>query len=388
MAGSLRPLQPTKDGRTRWELRVAGGWDPSRLCYRQVSRTVVGSRREATTALARLVTEVDDGKHLDGDSTVAELFDRWLALIEDQRSPTTIREYRNKIRLHLLPAIGHVRVSRLTSAQIDDVYTGLRQGKGLSPSSIRQVHAVLRRALEQARKWGWTERNPATLASPPSVHHKRTVVPSPADWQRLVDACADDHEFATMLRIAAATGARRGELCALRWPDVDLDTGLVWIRRAIVVGQGLELVEKPTKTHAERRFALDAGTVEELGVHRQRMVERAGICGTTLADDGFVFSHDADCGRPWRPDYVTATFTRLRRLGNVPGVRFHDLRHMHASYLLDAGIPVSTVAQRLGHAQTSTTYNIYAHALDARDAVAAELMGKVLDQSPLPDPRE
>jgi integrase len=379
MAGSIRPLQPAKDGRPRWELRVAGGWDPQRLRYRQVSRTVVGSRREASSALARLATEVDDGKHLGGDATVAELFTRWLALIEDHRSPTTLREYRNKIRLHLNPALGHVRVSKLTSAQIDDLYTGLRQRKGLSASSIRQVHAVLRRALEQARKWGWLERNPATLASPPSVHHKRTVVPSPADWQRLVEACSGDHDFATMVRLAAATGARRGELCALRWPDVDLRTGLVWIRRSLVVGQDLELVEKPTKTHAERRFTLDAGTIRELEAHHRRMEERALTCDATTDADGFVFSHEPDCSRPWRPDFVTATFTRLRRLANVPGVRFHDLRHLHASYLIDAGIPVSTVAQRLGHAQTSTTHNIYVHALEARDAVAAGLMGDILD---------
>ncbi len=96
MAGSMRPLQPAQDGRPRWELRVAGGWDPQRLRYRQVSRTIVGSRREASSALARLATEVDDGKHLGGDATVAELFTHWLALIEDHRSPTTLREYHNK----------------------------------------------------------------------------------------------------------------------------------------------------------------------------------------------------------------------------------------------------------------------------------------------------
>jgi hypothetical protein len=90
------------------------------------------------------------------------------------------------------------------------------------------------------------------------------------------------------------------------------------------VGQDLELVEKPTKTHAERRFTLDAGTIEELGAHHRRMEERALTCDATVDADGFVFSHKPDCSRPWRPDFVTATFTRLRRLANVPGVRFHD----------------------------------------------------------------
>lgn len=181
---------------------------------------------------------------------------------------------------------------------------------------------MLRRALEQARKWGWIERNPAALASPPSVHNKRTVVPSPTDWQRLVEACGDDHDFVTMLRLAAATGARRGELCALRWADIDLETGLVWVRRSILVGQDLELVEKATKTHAERRFTLDAGTISELRAHRDRISKRALACDATIDANRFMFSRQPDCGRPWRPDYVTATFTRLRRLADAPGVRF------------------------------------------------------------------
>jgi integrase len=138
-------------------------------------------------------------------------------------------------------------------------------------------------------------------------------------------------------------------------------------------GAGSRAGREATKTHAERRFTLDAGTVQELGAHHRRTVERAFTCDATIDTDGFVFSHEHDCSRPWRPDFVTATFTRLRRLANVPGVRFHDLRHLHASYLIDAGVPVSTVAQRLDHAQTSTTHNIFVHALEARDAVAAGL---------------
>ncbi len=126
---------------------------------------------------------------------------------------------------------------------------------------------------------GWIDRNPATPASPPSVHHRRTITPSPADWQRLVDACDDDPELATTLRLAAPTAP--GEvLCALRWSDVDLETGLVWIGRSVVVGENLELVEKAAKTHVERRFTPDAGTVGGLRAHQRRMEDRAGTCAT------------------------------------------------------------------------------------------------------------
>ena len=181
------------------------------------------------------------------------------------------------------------------------------------------------------------------------------------------------------LRLAATSGARRGELCALRWKHVDLDKGALLIERSIVENAKGELVEKDTKTHAARRLRLDAGTVDRLQQHR---AEREGY-GTALrrivhADD-FVFSLDPAGRTPWRPGYVTLAFCRLRDDLALPGVRLHDLRHFAATILLSGGKDVKTVSGRLGHANAATTLGVYAHFIEAADADAADHLGATLD---------
>lgn len=181
------------------------------------------------------------------------------------------------------------------------------------------------------------------------------------------------------LRLAATSGARRGELCALRWKHLDLDKGTLFIERSIVENGKGELVEKDTKTHAARRLRLDGGTVDRLREHR---AEREG-CGTALrrivhADD-FVFSHDPTGRTPWRPGYVTLASCRIRDELDLSGVRLHDLRHFAATILLSGGKDVKTVSGRLGHANAATTLGVYAHFLEAADGEAADHLGEVID---------
>jgi len=144
-------------------------------------------------------------------------------------------------------------------------------------------------------------------------------------------------------------------------------------------------VEKPTKTHKSRRIALDPGTVTALARQRKIAAERAKACDAKQAADAYVFSRDVEGKQPWRPDSgVTSRFERLRRSVGLDGVRLHDLRHYVATRLLDAGMPVRTVSERLGHANATTTLGIYAQSVPATDRRAAELLGGLLDD-PLSD---
>lgn len=161
-------------------------------------------------------------------------------------------------------------LARLHTAQLDRFYAQLRKkggrdGKPLSAATVRQVHAILRRALQQGIRWGWITTNPAALASPPTVRASVLVPPNPSDVVHLIEAAAKgDPDFGCFLHLAATTGARRGELCGLRWRDVDLSTGTMIISRNVVEGANSAIVEKDTKTHASRRIALDPNTVTEL----------------------------------------------------------------------------------------------------------------------------
>ena len=157
--------------------------------------------------------------------------------------------------------------------------------------------------------------------------------------------------------LAAATGARRSELVALRWSDVDLAESSIVISRAIVIGDN-GLVEKDTKTHSSRRVSLDVQTTAAVAAHFDQMKTRAQECGASLAADSFVFSNAPDGAVPWFPASVSRSFKRLCDREGIAGVRLHDLRHFVATQLLGAGIDVRTVAGRLGHRNAATTLNV------------------------------
>jgi integrase len=275
----------------------------------------------------------------------------------------------------------------LTTVDIDLFYAQLRQRGGarggpLAPATVKRVHAVLRRALAQAVKWGHLTNNPAVNASPPREPRHEVAPPDPADVARLI-AHADETNpsLGCFLRLAATSGARRGELCALRWKHVDLDNGVLLIERSIVEDGKGNLVEKDTKTHAARRLRLDAGTLDRL---RQRRAEREGY-GTELRrlvhENDYVFSRGAAGTTPWRPGYVTLAFCRVRNEVGLTGVRLHDLRHFAATTLLSGGKDVKTVSGRLGHANAATTLGVYAHFVEAADADAADHLGSILDSA-------
>lgn len=187
-------------------------------------------------------------------------------------------------------------------------------------------------------RWGWITTNPAALASPPRVRASQAAPPEPKDVVRLIEeATKGDADFGCFLHLAATTGARRGELCGLRWRDVDLSGGTVTISRNVVEGAGSAVIEKDTKTHASRRIALDPDTVTMLKAQRKRLTARAKGCGVTLSEDAHVFLPDPDGVRPLAPNDVTKALIRIRRKVGMDEVRLHDLRHFAATRLLAAG---------------------------------------------------
>jgi integrase len=206
-----------------------------------------------------------------------------------------------------------------------------KQGGPLAPASVRQVHAIIRRALAQGVKWGWLTNNPAARATPPRVLRPQLDAPEPEDVVRLIEqAREDDPDLAVLLHLAVVTGARRGELCGLRWRHADLEGGTLEISRSIVLDEHGILVEKDTKTHARRRVALDPRTIEVLRVHRVRMAERALAVGARINDTCFLFSPSADLRRCWDPNEITKDYIALRKRAGVTGVRLHDRREVPA----------------------------------------------------------
>jgi integrase len=377
MRGSMRERRPGV-----WELIVQLPRDPTQARARQLSRTVRGTKREAQRELAGLIGQVSAGKVSSAATPLSELLGRWLDQVAEQLSPTTLREYRRLVRTMLDPDLGRLPLRRVTAQRIDAYYASLARERGLSPASIRHVHAVLRGALGQAVRWGWIPTNPATNASPPKLR-RREITPPPMHATHRLLAAADEYDpdFGAILRVIVATGARRGEVCGLCWSDVDEMASTVTIRRSVASIAGGTVV-KETKTHAARRIAVDPETTEALAQRRDRAEQLAEACRVPLKSDGFVFTSEPDGSRPLHPDTITGGFQRLRQGAGLDGVRLHDLRHLHATQLLAAGVPVRTVSGRLGHANAATTLNVYGHFLEASDRQAADVIGGLLAAPP------
>jgi integrase len=192
------------------------------------------------------------------------------------------------------------------------------------------------------------------------------------EWAR-----REDPPLFCFLRLAVSTGARRSQLLALQWGDVDEERPAVAFTRALIEGpNGPEL--RSTKTHRTYRVELDGETFDVLMDHRSDAEDRARHSGVELMDGAFVFAMRPDGTKPWLPNWLTKRFIAARREAGLPHFRLHDLRHFMATEMLAAGVPIATVSQRLSHSRASTTLNVYAHSVPGGDRGAAETLAAIL----------
>ncbi len=382
MQGSKRLIRGR--GKTAvYELRVSTGRDPVTGKYGQVSRRWPGYAADdpkvdtVDKALAKLVAELEDNRTgRTAGITVDQLLKKWLKQITSEgRSPTTLREYRRLIDKRIEPALGHLPAAKVTPVELDDFYRGLTD-EGLAPASVRQAHAVLRAGFRQGVKWRYLASNPAADASPPKAVSRTVAAPTVAEVQKIIAAAdADDTDMAALIALAAVTGARRGELCGLRWGDVDWEGLTLTIERSVAtMGRG-NLVTKDTKTHAARRLALDEFGAETLRRHLAIAEDRARELGVTITDEMPIFTYDLV--NPIPPDTVTHYVKTIAESAGVD-THLHALRHFAATQMIGGGHDVRTVAGRLGHKDASVTLKVYSHALPERDRDAAAFLGRAL----------
>ena len=360
-----------------WELRVPLPFDPVSGRYGQRSVSYRGTKRAAEIELARLITEADRTKQSGTQAAFATLIEQWWELKQPRLSPATAREYQRLIDRRVLPGLGRIKVAKLGAAELDRYYARLATD-GLAPASVRQIHAIVSGSLGQAVKWGWLHTNPARDATLPQARRTPIEPPTPTKVRLLLNE-AEQHspEFGLFIRLAAALGCRRGEVCGLRWSDIDLDNRTATIHRSVIDVAGV-LHIKDTKTHQIRRVSIDSDTCDHVATHHHYVLDRAAAAGIELNTDAYLLSEWPDGAKPMRPDKATNTFRLLRTKVGLPDARLHDLRHFMATQLIGSGHDIRTVAGRLGHAQTSTTLNVYAAFLQQQDRQAADTLGNLL----------
>lgn len=370
-------------GSNRWEVVVTVK-DPLTGKYRKMSRLVRGTRRDAERRLSELQVEADSGSLTPKDTptagTYAELLDQWLdRKIAEGLSVSTITRYRHAAGI-LREELGTRRIDQVDTRSLDSLYGRLLKA-GQSPASIAKVHQVARSAGELAVTYGLVRSNPAVAAKAPRILKPVTDAPEPEVVRRLIEEAAKkDRMLATFLRLGSATGARRGELCALRWSDLRLDDDppSVLFSRAVTMGEGVVQERKVTKTGVARRVTLDAGTAAAMQDYRTSLQELCGQHGVEISRDGWVFSSLPDGSRIPRPDSFTAAFSKLAKRVGVDVTLYEATRHFAASTMIGSGIDATTAAARLGHDAT-TLLRRYSHVRAGADEKAAGIVGSVLD---------
>ena len=278
----------------------------------------------------------------EGACPVAQFLDRWLADVKCRVSPKTHERYEQVCRKNIAPLLGAALLPKLKPAQISEAYakalaSGRRKrGGGLSPRTVHHMHVILKGALAQAVKWELLVRNPAAAVDPPKVGHTTMHTYDFGQTAELIEAVRGKRIFVPTI-LAVLCGLRRGEIVALRWRNVDL------AGRQLAVVQSAEQTKagvryKEPKSGRGRTVALSATLAAELKAHRIQQSQELLKVGRRLSDDDFVVAQ-AD-GSPLRPHSLGQEWVRfLASSTTLPRIRFHDLRHAHATHLLASGSP-------------------------------------------------
>ena len=379
----------TSDGRTFWQYVVDLGDDPETGRTRQRRKRGFATQTEAAAALDEARRAIEAGGFLFDVEHMSfiEYLDVWLdGLPQTDMKPRTVSDYRNETRRYIKPHLGDVKLTKLTPLHLERLYRTLmaeggQNGRPLSPKTVLRVHRVIRKAIGDAERKGILQRNVARLADKPSIAQLDTERPAwTPDELRMFLAAAEGDELFALYRLAALTGMRRGELCGLRWEDVDLSEQSVRVRKALAMINGTPSVATPKSRRSRRVIDIDERTTQILQEHRERQLEAAEFVGAGWQETGYVFT--TVIGTHQHPDNVSKRFVALVRSVDVKYLTLHGLRHTHATHLLAMGKNPRMVSERLGHADVAFTLQVYGHVLPGHQREAAEAAAGIVDSTP------
>lgn len=362
MRGHIR-----KRGKASWAIVLDLGRDASGK-RKQKWHSVKGSRRDAETELTRLLNEVRTGEYVEPSKMpVSDYLDRWLRDYAKPRvSPKTYERYSQIVERELKPELGNQMLAKLKPLHIQAFYAkalseGRKDGRGgLSAQTVLHYHRLLHKALDQAVKWQLLARNPAMAVEPPRPQRTQMRALDENETAKLLGLIADGRLHMPVL-LAITGGLRRGEILALRWKDIDLQTGRAVIARSLEQTSEGVRVKSPKTERGRRTVIFPAYTLDQLRTHKKEHAKRRLALGPAYEDNGLICARED--GTFWPPDTLSTAFAALVRRSKMEHFRFHDLRHTHATQLLKQGVHPKIVSERLGHSNIGITLDTYSHVL-------------------------
>ncbi len=298
------------------------------------------------------------------EQTLGSYLETWLAHASGRVRAKTWQGYEALIRLYAEPALGDVPLEQLSPLDLQRLYSTLlvRPGRPLAGGTVLNLHLVLTQALGQAVRWGYIGSNPAAGAQPPRPRRAEPALVDAELSGRILDATRGTR-FECPAAIAIATGMRRGEILALRWSDLSEDLSLAHVRRSLQPTRHGLVFEQPKTKRSRRAVMLPAFLVPYLGRQRKDQARRRDLCGAAWCRTDLVI--DRGDGGPLHPDTLSSRWGVFLSRSGLPHVRFHDLRHAHATLMLQQGVHPKVVSERLGHASVGITLDTYSHVLPA-----------------------
>ena len=370
----------------KYKVIIEAGKDPSTGNRKRIIRRVTGRKPDAEKLCADIIRQLEQGTYIEPNKiTVSEYMEHWLKTYAVNLAPSTHAGYKRIVKSHIILELGHVPLSKLQPMQIQEYYTArLREGRrdgagGLSATTVRQHHAVLREALQHAVNWQLIYRNPADLTEPPIPAEAEIF---PLDLEHLDELLAsavgsrDEHLYV----VAAYTGMREGELLALAWANVDLvDPPCCRVRQTVGYINGKGFVFRPTAKHkkARREIPLPDIAVDALRSQWKMLADEKLEAGNNY-DKNFNLVFPNTIGRPLDPSDMTGRFKELAVKAGFPKIRFHDLRHTHATMLLKQGTHPKIVQERLGHQTIGMTMDKYSHVTKGMQKEAVDKLNEFL----------
>jgi integrase len=357
--------------------------DPTTGKTKQVWRGGFTTKKAAEDELKKVINSIDQGVYVaPTKQTFGEfLKDDWLPSLDNlvaggKLKPTTAAFYRNLTNSHVIPRLGGVSLKALDAPALNACYRDLlKSGKvngdgGLSLTTVHSIHVAISKALGDAVKWGKVARNVAALADGPRPNGSKRDVWSPDQLRTFLDSVKSDRLYALWL-LAVTTGMRRGELCGLRWTDLDLEAQRLHVAQTRV-SVGYEVVTtSPKSASSDRSFGLDPATVAALKAWKRQRTEERLAWGPGWTDTGLVFGKED--GTPYHPQRITQAFARKVKAAKLPPMTVHDVRHAYATAALEAGVPIKVLSERLGHSSIQITGDTYQHVRQQVDQNAADL---------------
>lgn len=336
------------------------------------------SKRDAELELARHSVAMEDGTAtIPRVMTVKEWLAYWLENMYAVRAAeTSVYGYRNIIDRHIVPALGNIKLQKLKPMHIQKYYTMLMDEKALSNNTVIKHHDLLNTALKAAVKQEYLSRNPLEGVDRPKKTKHKVNIYTPEQLQELLTAVQGDR-LETAVKLGAYLGMRREEICGLKWDDVDFNTRILNVRRAMTQVGG-EIVMKETKTNAsQRKLYIPDGLLSALQEEYDRQAENKRRFGDGWKGTGFIVAWED--GHSYRPNYISELFTKFLKENGLPKIVLHELRHTFASISNEAGVQEFNIGKAMGHANVSTTKKIYTHLFDDKHTAAVDAVANLID---------